>query len=203
MANRRRALKEQRREQVREEILEASQRVLLRRGLSGFTLAAVGRELGLTKAALYYYFDSKEKLVFELVYRSFERHAAFVEGAIEQTGDGPAALEAMIRAAAEFYRDRKDELRLSYLVPQSGGDVPRPGPEELARIRPLNDRLFGSVASRIAADQDAGRVAPELDGRRLAFVAHTAVLGALVMEGHGPMIDEIVAAFVGRLAAPG
>lgn len=212
VASRRRARKERRRDEVREEILDASRKVILARGLGGFTLAAIARELQLTKAALYYYFASKEALVFELVFQGLERHAERVGKAVAKTRTGSDALEAMIREAAAYYGERKEELRLSYLVPQAGGAIPRFGPDMLERIRPLNDQIFGAVAERIAADVEAGRAPAGVDGRRLAFVAHTAVIGILTMEGlvevadDGPllhpraaMIDELVASFTARL----
>ncbi|MGD8825165.1 MAG: helix-turn-helix domain-containing protein, partial [Myxococcales bacterium] len=116
----RHARNERRREQVREEILDAARRVLLRRGTASFTLAAVARELQLTKAALYHYFPSKEALVFELVYLGLESHAEAVGDAVAKAESGADAIEALIRASTEHYGNRKDELRLAYLVPQVG-----------------------------------------------------------------------------------
>ena len=49
--NRRSSLKKHRQDRVKEEILEASRSVLLSEGFAGLTLAAVARELELTKAA--------------------------------------------------------------------------------------------------------------------------------------------------------
>ncbi len=200
---------------MRAEILEATRRVLLERGLPGLTLPAVAKELQLTKAALYYYFPSKEALVGELIIDVLARQAEVIGGAIDRTGSGPAALEALIRGSAEHYGANLDEVRLTFMVPQLGATAANRGsPEMLARIRPFNERTYGAVAARIRADQDAGRIAASVDGRRLAFVAHLAVVGVLVMEGlvettdraplihaRAAMIDEIVTAFVGRLAS--
>lgn len=201
-------------EQVRDEILAAARRVILGKGLSGFTLTAVSRELQLTKAALYHYFASKDELVFELVYRDLDRHASAVGDAIDQTSSGVDALEALIRTAADYYVTRKDELRLAYMVPQVGaaGGM-NVDPDHLARIRPFNERMYGAVEGKVRADQDAGRVPADVDGRRLAFVAHTAVMGLLMVEGmievadssplihgHAAMVDDLVACFCGRLA---
>ena len=204
--------KEKRHEQAREEILDAARVVLLARGLPGLTLAAVARELQLTKAALYYYFASKEALVFELVYLGLERHAEVVGKAIADTESGPAALEALIRASSDHYGSRKDELRLAYFVPQVGAGM-HFGPEMLARVRPFNEQIYGAVAERIGRDQRAGDVAESVDGRRLAFLAHTSVLGMLTIEGlveiaddaplihsRNAMVDELVRTFTGRLA---
>ena len=58
---------ERRREQTRTEILSATREVILRDGVQDFAIASVAEELGLTKPALYYYFDSKEALMFEFL----------------------------------------------------------------------------------------------------------------------------------------
>jgi len=211
---RRPSLKHSRQERVREEILDAARRVLLDQGVAGMTLTAVARELGLTKAALYYYFASKEVLVFELIYLGLEGHATRVGDAVEATTSGVAAIEALIRTAAEDYGARMDDLRLAYLMPQVGAaGAARMSPDMLERIRPFNERMYGAAAAKIAEDQRAGTVPAGLDGRRLAFLAHTSVLGMLTVEGvveradpaplihtRAAMVDELVATFTARLA---
>jgi AcrR family transcriptional regulator len=205
--------KERRQEAVRDEILEAARVVLLQKGLAGLTLAAVARQVQLTKAALYYYFPSKDALAFELVYRSLEAHAEAVGKAVDTTTSGSEAIEALIRASARHYATRKDELRLAYLVPQVGSaSTRRLDPAELARLRPFNERMYGTVGDKIAKDQQAGLIATHIDGRRVAFVAHMAVIGVLIMEGlievmdtaplihsSDAMIEELVCTFTARL----
>jgi len=206
--------KERRQEQVREEILEAASKVLLSKGLPGLTLAAVARELQLTKAALYYYFSSKEALVFELVYKVLAGHAEAVGTAVTNTASGTAAIETLIRTSCNYYGNRMDELRLAYLVPQIGSaSATRFDADTLAKIRPFNDQMYGVVADKIRQDQQAGRIAQSIDGRRLAFLAHTSVLGMLTVEGlvevadtsplihsREAMVDELVRTFTARLA---
>lgn len=213
--NQRRDRKERRREQTREEILDAARRVLLDRGIAGLTLAAVARELSLTKAALYYYFDSKDTLTFELLYAGLEAHAEVVGAAVDAAETGLDALEALIRSSAAHYSARKDYLRLAYMAPQVGAaGQAQLDPDKVERIRPFNDRMYGTVAAKIRADQDAGRLDASVDARRLAFTAHMSVVGVLTMEGlieaandaplihpHEAMVDELVAAFRARLAA--
>jgi len=212
--NKRTALKKRRQEQVREEILAAARQVILSRGLGGLTLEAVAQELGLTKAALYHYFSSKEALVAELIYLSLESHAEAVGNAVDAATSGAGAVEALIRTASDYYGSRKDELRLVYLVPQVGtAAATRFGPEMLARIRPFNERMYGAVAQKVRQDQQTGRIPQGIDGRRLAFLAHTSVLGMLTVEGlvetvdeaplihlRGAMVDELVRTFSARLA---
>lgn len=211
--DRRELRRKRKQDQVREEILSAASRVLLEQGLGKLTLVAVARELQLSKAALYHYFASKKKLVFELMFRSLERHCSFVEAEVSKTSSGADALEALLRSAAAYYKEHPDEYRLAYLVPQTAtkGAVALEA-EDLERIRPINDRIFGSVAEKIRQDQAAGKVAQSIDGRRLAFVAHTSVLGIVTIEGlvkaakdtplmhtEQAMVNELVLSFRARL----
>ena len=211
--DRRDARKRRRQEQVREEILDAARSVLLSKGLPGLTLAAVARELQLTKAALYYYFTSKEALVFELVYLDLASHAEAVGNAVANAASGADAIEALIRASSEHYGNRLDDLRLAYLVPQIGtAAATRFDSEMLKRIRPFNDRMYGVVADKILQEQQAGRIDKDINGRRVAFLAHTSVLGMLTVEGlvevtdeaalihsRDAMVDELVRIFTSRL----
>jgi len=66
--------------------------VLLRNGIAATTLDSVAREVGVSNSALYYYcFESKDALLFELVFGALEAHALAVHGAVENAGDVPAA----------------------------------------------------------------------------------------------------------------
>src|SRR5262245_4948860 len=91
------ARRERRREHSRTEILEAARRVLLREGIAATTMDAVASEVGVTKTALYYYFASKDALLFELVFGIYERHASDVQTAVDAAASGSDALGAIIR----------------------------------------------------------------------------------------------------------
>lgn len=215
--DRRELRRKRKQDQVREEILAAAGHVLLKKGLGGFTLTAVARELQLTKAALYHYFPAKDALVFALIYRALDNHSRVVGDAVQRANGGADALEALIRSSAEHYGERMDELRLAYMVPQVGSADASPFDDEALReIRPFNERMYGAVAAKIAQDQAAGRIAKDVDGRRLAFLAHMSVLGMLTIEGiveasgdspliHGrqAMVDELVRTYRARLSANG
>lgn len=193
----------QRRQKVREEILDVTRELVLSGGLAGLTLTAIADELELTKAALYYYFDSKDALLFELVFETMESEVEAVEDAIARATSGAIAVEALIRAVSSHYRDRLDEFRLCYLAGQVGESL-QVEPEFVERIRPLNDRLYARATALLRADQEAGFVDAAIDARRTVFLAHCAVLGVLTMEGvvdaaddalihaHSEMIDDLV-----------
>src|SRR5690349_24403737 len=90
----RQARRERRRDRSREEILEAARKVLLRSGIAAMTLEAVASEAGMSKTGLYYYFPSKDALVFELVFGVIEGQARAVHRAVERSEDAAGALRA-------------------------------------------------------------------------------------------------------------
>ncbi len=178
------ARRERRRDRSREEILEAARRIVLRNGVAATTLDAVAREVGVTKTALYYYFPSKDALLFELMFAALERHARAVDTAVDDARDGADALAALIRGSVEAYAPRLEDFRLAFLQSQlaSPGSV-RLDAEHFARIRPLNDLILSGTANKLAAQQPDGGNRARVEPRLLAFLAYLAALGLLTMKG--------------------
>ena len=178
----REARNERRRNQTRAEILDTARDAVLRSGLASFTLSAVADELGLTKPALYYYFDSKEALLFELLLREWVESATEVQAAVEETESGADAVEQLMRTVFNRYRDRLELFVLFFKMGPGGEFEGIIGPKELERIRPINDMLYGGAEARLRADQRNGGFPKKRDPRRYAFTAHMAVIGLLNMK---------------------
>lgn len=176
----RRARQQRRRDRSREDILAAARVVLLRDGIGAVTLEAVAREAGMSKTGLYYYFASKEALVFELVFAVWLNRSAEVRDAVAAVNSGPAALGAIIRNTVEGYAPQMDDFRLAFLLGQvsnsSGLEV---SPEQFERIRPINDMVFSGAAQKLPETGSASGVEP----RMLAFLAYVSALGLLTMKG--------------------
>lgn len=180
--SKREARNERRRNQTRTEILDIARDVILRSGLAGFTLTDVADELALTKPALYYYFDHKEALLFELLLREWFEMAGEVQAAVDVTESGVDAVEQLMRTVFDRYRDRLELFMLFYKMGPGGEFAGIIGPEELERIRPVNDMLYGGAEARLRADQRTGGFPKRRDPRRFAFTAHMAVIGLLNMK---------------------
>ncbi len=179
---------ERRRAQSREEILEATRRLILRDGV-GITLDAIAEEVGLTKAALYYYYPSKDALLFEIVYRLFMAHGSEVEREVASTKSGADALAAIIRSTVKSFAPRMADYRLAFLHGQVGGpDAVKMLPEFFARIRPINDLAYGGATKRLEEEGDAMGTISGIPARRLAFLAHVAAIGLLTMKG---MVESV------------
>lgn len=79
------------------EVLDAAARTLNAEGLTNASLDSVARSLRITKSALYYYFGSKEDLVFKCYLRSCQLACEAVEDALRQPGTGRERLAYYIR----------------------------------------------------------------------------------------------------------
>ncbi len=173
---------ERRREQTRAEILDTARGLVLRAGVAGFSLAAVAEELGLTKPALYYYFDSSEALVFALLLREWLEHAAAVQAAVEKTESGMDAVEQLMRTTFERYRGQLGMFVLSFKLTPAAGLESLIGPKQLELVRPINDMLYGGAERRLRKDQRAGSFPKAWNPRRFAFTSHMGVHGILSMK---------------------
>ena len=143
----------------------------------------VADELGVTKQALYHYYPSKEAVLFEVVIDELVAVANAVDQAARAAPDGASALEAILRTYIGHFLPRLEMHRLVTMF------VPTPlafraSPEVLARIRPVNDLMYGAAAAKLAAERRDDKRPKKSDpraARRLAFTAHLAALGFLTM----------------------
>jgi AcrR family transcriptional regulator len=187
------ARRDRRRERSREEILEAARIVLLRNGVAATTLEAVAQEAGLSKTGLYYYFPSKDALLFELAFASFEAQARAVSEGVEKAADGAAGLRAIIRETVKAYASNLDDFRLAYLFGQvAGPGALRWDAGQFARIRPLNDLLLAGATKKLEAER-AHDGAAEVEPRLMAFLAFLAAIGLLTMKGMVESVDDPLA----------
>jgi AcrR family transcriptional regulator len=178
------ARRERRRERSREEIVAAARRVLLREGIAATTVDAIAREVGLTKAALYYYYPSKDALFFEVMFDTIEREARALHEGVEKAKSGGEALRAIVRETVATFGSRLDDFRLAFLHPQvAGPGAVRVGAEQLARIRPLNDLAYKGAAKMLSEEWAQGRGRARVDPRLMVFLANVSALGILTMKG--------------------
>jgi AcrR family transcriptional regulator len=185
------ARRERRRDRSREEILEGARRVLLRNGIAATTLDAVAKEVGVSKTALYYYFSSKDALLFELVFGAIEAHARAVHGAVEKANNGGEALRAIVRETVNSYAPHLDDFRLAFLH----GQVAGPGAvhwdeKQFARVRPLNDLFFAEAAKKVAQGQGRRSGRARVEPRLMAFLAFLSAIGMLTMKGMVESLED-------------
>lgn len=188
------ARRKRRRDRTRGDILGAARKVLLQSGLAAMTLDAVAKEAGMSKTGLYYYFPSKDALVFDLVFGIIEGQASAVHDAVEKASDGREALRAIIRETVHTFAPRLDDFRLAFLFGQvAGAGAVRLNAEQLSRIRPLNDLCLAGAARMLRKERSKRAGRPGVEPRLLAFLAYLAAIGLLTMKGLAQQLDDPLA----------
>ena len=162
----------------RAEILEGARRAFARHGYEGATVSRLEEEIGLSRGAIFHYFDSKLDLFVELAVADNLRY----QGLLAEHG-----VEAAIRAIAEA-----DPNWLSVLVETEVRLWHDPEFEARMRASPAQQQaLLGSFARA----QEEGRIRTDLDPLELVrFI--TIVLNGLALRvagGDPTNVDSVVA----------
>jgi len=85
----------------RDEVLEAAARQLNARGVSQTSLSEIAAALGLKRAALYYYVEDRDDLVFQTYRRACETLARDLDAAAKAPGAGLDRIAAFVAAALD------------------------------------------------------------------------------------------------------
>src|ERR1700735_1031458 len=97
-----------------DEVLRAAADVFNERGYQAATLQDIGSRIGILKGSLYYYIETKEDLLFEIMRRAHVQGTEIVrEDPAAQNDPPPVRLAALIRRWMTRLRDNPVELRIA------------------------------------------------------------------------------------------
>jgi AcrR family transcriptional regulator len=119
------AMRQRYRAQVRDEIKQAALSQLAEAGPAGVSVAAIGKQLGVSGPALYRYFASRDELLTELVIDAYHDLAAALRAATaQQAGLQPRArFEGLARAYRSWALTQPHRYRLLFGPPLPGYDA--------------------------------------------------------------------------------
>lgn len=174
---------------VRERLARTALRLFAQRGYNGVSNREIVEACGLTKGAIYWYFESKEHLFRTVVAEALTSWERRVAAAIAQAQTWEEKLASIFRLFVAVLGDPDDHDRdLLILMAQNlpGG----PGQDTLGHAS--QQRFVGWMES-VLAEYDAGT-----PGRDVAALVHTAGLGVLVhaASGHPEMARPVLAALL-------
>jgi AcrR family transcriptional regulator len=109
--------------ETREKILDVALELFAQNGYDKTSLRDIAERLGITKAALYYYFERKEEILLELHLRMHQFGSDMLDQ-IEQVPDGPARLAAwpaMLDRLMEFMIANRELMSLHHRNPSAIG----------------------------------------------------------------------------------
>ena len=137
--------------------MEEAARTLNSHGVSNASLPMVATRLGVSRAALYYYFEDQEDLVFQSYQRTCETMATELAAAEAAGGD---AMAKLLRLVDSLLADDAPELAalsdLAYLAPER---------------RAIISSRFQAVKAGIAGLLAAGAARGELRESRASIIA--------------------------------
>ena len=159
-------------QRTRERILTSALALFCKKGYAHTTFTDIATRLKLTKGAVYWHFDSKEKLLIELVRLALEKFRRQIE-ALTHAGEltFPAVAEMMVQNAEQVIADPKDTAFFRLMKCQI-----RWGDDSMTAVRQnlLTNIQFGpkeAFKKAVANDIAAGRIPPTADAEQVATVA--------------------------------
>jgi AcrR family transcriptional regulator len=179
---------------ARDRILEAATEVMARRGLAGATTKEIARAAGCSEALLYKHFPDKEEIFFAVIRRFPSGFITYVAELPDHAGERTVAeqLTELVERAVPFYTAGMSVL--SSLLTRE--DLAVKHRAWLAERDAGPHKANEALADYLRAEQERGRVAPDVDADGAAAL----LLGACYQRA---FLDRIVGADVQPLPADG
>lgn len=99
----------------KQRILKEASKLFSKFGFSGVSMGNIAKKLGITKAALYYHFESKKELYLKVLEDSFERLIKNIEGKISKVKSKEEIVFKVIEGYLEFGLKEKNLIKSSFL----------------------------------------------------------------------------------------
>ncbi len=160
----------------RQEILEAALRLFAQRGYNATTNADIAREAGVTAAALYYYFPSKELLfrtaVSELRSSLLPRVVPMVERVMDM--DPEILLPKVLRGVIDFFSEPRTQAILKIIMAEGQRDpaIVKIWEEQMVSVVEV---IFPYLLRQMAR----GRV-KQMDPRVVFFMVQGPIMAAVI-----------------------
>lgn len=126
-------------ERTRQSVLDAAARLFARNGYADTSLAHIAEAVGIKTGSLYYHFESKEELVYEVLRFGVTHSLEHTRAEVEALGPNASAAERL-RAAIRAHLDSLHELG-DYA--SAGLRIVEQAPRPIRRKQYANQRRYG------------------------------------------------------------
>ncbi len=151
---------------TRQRLLEAAARVFARNGLEGATTREIAREAQVNEVTLFRHFQTKEKLLSEVVQRTFDRQAESL--AAQTPADDAVDLRAALRRYAQRYHEMLE--RNLPLLRTLIGEIHRHQEHEMRVFKGIFTPLKTELLAAIESAQTHGLIRPGIESQVVADV---------------------------------
>lgn len=157
---------------TRARILDAAAHVLSEKGYAGTRLTDVAKVAELQAPAIYYYFDSREKLVEEVMWSGLAGMRAYLQAALEQATPEDTAMDRIMIAVDAHLRHELEVSDYTTASIRNAGQIP----DHIGERQRAEEKKYGEIWRRLIKDgYEAGEVRADLD----LYVARMLIMGAL------------------------
>ncbi len=173
--------KEREKEQRREEILNAAQKIFFEKGLQNATMDEIAEAAELSKGTLYLYYGSKEDLYFSVMMRGLEiLHDMFVQS-IEEASTTFEAIRQLGPTYYEFFQRHRNFFRMFNYFQYPG--MHKQVSEEMRQLcNNQSQKLWSVVIGLIQKGIQEGDLKNELNPVETSIIlwsSSTAILGRI------------------------
>lgn len=162
-------------DQLREELLDAAEALLIRKGsMEAVSVRAIVNEVGVTPPSLYLHFEDKDELFFAVCERRFADFEGVLRAAAEGIEDPAERLRALGRAYVRYGVDRAEHYVILF----------GPGTQDVVKERSLEDSpgmgALGLLVQTVEEAMAAGQLASD-DPWLTSMTIWSAVHGAVML----------------------
>ena len=141
-------------------VLSASSALFARKGFERATIRDVSQATGMSLAGLYYYFKSKEELLFLIQFRTFESICEKLREIIGNETDPQACLHCMINMHFEYFIGNMNDLKIcSREIESLKGDFYKKVAEKRKEYFDLTHSIFEKIADQSGGSSADSRLA--------------------------------------------
>lgn len=179
---RREARKRERHAERRRLIMRAARRLLIEGGIENFTVAQVAQVAQVSKPAVYYYFESKEDLVFELSVEVLEAERALLDRTTTIAPSAVDALAVLLRERVSFYLADPDSFRILHVWAPVLGLQSR---LEAAPAHAAISAILAELGHRLGADRPVSRGSSHVLADRipeLVWALAQGIIGSTILD---------------------
>jgi TetR/AcrR family transcriptional regulator, cholesterol catabolism regulator len=145
------------------ELIDASMRVFSAQGYDSTSIQDIADEIGILKGSIYYYIDTKEDLLFEILREVHEEAMAQVAEAIAIDGDPLQKLRAAVTTLSTFNAENTVRMGIFF---QDFRSLSAKRRKEIVQERDQYDDVLRRL---IREGQEAGLMCPDLDPKLTAM----------------------------------
>jgi AcrR family transcriptional regulator len=141
-------------------VLNASSALFAKKGFERATIRDVSQATGMSLAGLYYYFKSKEELLFLIQLRAFESICDRLKEIIESETDPEACLHSMINMHFEYFIRHMNDLKIcSREIESLDGDFYRQVAGKRKEYFDLTESIFEKIIGQSGDSSADSRLA--------------------------------------------